>query len=92
MRDNSQIPNIVICGNKCDLDSAITEDQLKGVKDKYNSPLFLCSAVGGNNVDLLFQYIGEIVDKTDFVENQVSIPNVAFVSTVNQNNHTKKCC
>lgn len=45
-------PDVVLCGNKCDLDDlrVITKDRIKEEADKYGLPYFETSAATGHNV------------------------------------------
>ncbi|MGH0158028.1 UNVERIFIED_CONTAM: hypothetical protein FKN15_062214 [Acipenser sinensis] len=67
-------PDIVLCGNKCDLDDqrAVKEEEAKELADKYGIPYFETSAANGHNVskavdsllDLIMKRMERCVDKS----------------------------
>ncbi|XP_043934880.1 ras-related protein Rab-27A [Protopterus annectens] len=67
-------PDIVMCGNKCDLDDqrVVKEEEAKELADKYGIPYFETSAANGTNVnkavdcllDLLMKRMGQDLDRT----------------------------
>ena len=92
MKENSQVPNIIICGNKSDLESEIPTDQFNEMKQTIKCPIYRTSAVTGSGIDILFTAIAEIVEQSNIADNQVVIPHVDFVNPVDQTNHQKRCC
>lgn len=68
IREDSQVPHIIIVGNKADLDPVVSPDQVKDLKNKYDLPVFITSAATGHNIDHLFTHIAELVDNDDKVE------------------------
>ncbi|MBN3278786.1 RB27A protein, partial [Polyodon spathula] len=67
-------PDIVLCGNKCDLDDqrAVKEEEARELADKYGIPYFETSAANGHNVskavdallDLIMKRMERCVDKS----------------------------
>ncbi|XP_018106446.1 RAB27A, member RAS oncogene family L homeolog isoform X1 [Xenopus laevis] len=67
-------PDIVLCGNKCDLDDqrAVKEEEAKEFAEKYGIPYFETSAANGTNVnkavdtllDLIMKRMERCVDKS----------------------------
>ena len=93
MKENSQVPHIIICANKSDLPTDINADMINKLKERIDCPIYRTSAVTGSGIDILFTAIGEIVDESNYVENQAVLPHVDFVNPVDQtNHHSKKCC
>lgn len=92
IKDNAQVPNIIICANKSDLLSNANSKQINELKELYKCPVYLTSAVTGTNIEILFSAIAEIVDGSDQIENSVTIPRVDFQNPVDDTNHQQTCC
>ena len=72
----------VLIGNKCDLEHAVSDEDIKELVDKLNIKYFEVSAKDGTNVKEAFDYINEKANEKI---------NQKLNEKVNQNNEKKKC-
>ena len=92
MKDNSQVPNVILCGNKCDLKQEIPTDKLNELRDNLKCEFYRTSATLGSGIDILFSAIAECVEQSNEADNQKTLPHVEFANPVEQTNHQNKCC
>ena len=77
-------PQIIIVGNKCDLETRIVVDKIEGQNyaEHHGMKFFYTSAITGYNVDFLFQKVAQIVASEPVVES----------STTKKKEEKSECC
>ncbi|XP_005996209.1 ras-related protein Rab-27A isoform X1 [Latimeria chalumnae] len=94
-------PDIVLCGNKIDLDDqrAVKEEDAKELADKYGIPYFETSAANGTNVnkaveillDLIMKRMERCVDKSWIPEGVVQSNGHSSTEQLNEDTDKSKC-